>query len=58
MEPKKDAQKNRVRIRFGDVEVEAEGEHARENAEEIFGKVRADYKEHWERKRGAMGDYR
>ena len=54
----KEPPKNAVRIKFGDVEVEAEGERARQNAEELFDKVQADYKKHWERKRGAMGDYR
>ena len=54
----KEPQRNSVRIKFGDVEVEAEGERARQNVEELFDKVQADYKKHWERKRGAMGDYR
>jgi hypothetical protein len=54
----KEQPKNRVKIKFGDVEVEAEGPKARENCEEIFEKVRADYQEHWKTRAGPLRDYR
>ena len=54
----KDPPKNRVRIKFGDVEVETEGDDARKNADEVFSKLTAEYKEHWQKREGALRDYR
>ena len=58
MSKPKEPPKHRVKIKFGDVEVEVEGKNAKNDAEEIFEKVEAAYKEHWKPREGALRDYR